>query len=117
MSFRPSIPLLARQKLVYQTTRPGPKLPKHLKNRVIVAERNEAAYQLKVDEAKAAGEAIPPFKEIVKLDPREVGWYKVTRSERGNLPVYTDFRADGGVTTMIRRIKVSLPFVRIWWVE
>lgn len=107
MSFRATPIALAREKLVLQTSRPGQKLPKYLKSRVVLAEATEREYQAKVDTARAAGQPVPKFKQPLKLAPDQLKWYSVSRSEKGNLPVYTDFRGDGGVLTMIRRIKVS----------
>jgi len=80
-------------------------MPVWLRDRVKLAEKKEADYLERVEAAKAAGEPIPRFREEVV--PRDLKWYSVSRSASGNMPVYTEFRGDGGCSTVLRKIQVS----------
>lgn len=105
MSFRPSGVQLALGKRL--TVVPKGRLPRLLRDRVKVAEQREKEYAAQVAEATARGQPIPPFKEMVV--PKNLKFYTVSRSQSGNLPVYTDYRANGDCSTEIRKIQV-----RVW---
>jgi len=113
MSFRASIPRLAAQPAASSSSSSSAAArilvnrapPKHLRAKVKRAEAREAEYALRVAEAKAKGLPIPRFKPLVV--PENLQWYKVGRSSGGELPVYTDVRADGGYKTILKRIEVG----------
>lgn len=122
MSFRASIPRLAAQPLASSSSSASASAsssssaaavrafvnrapPKHLRGKVKRAEAREAEYAIRVAEAQAKGLPIPRFKPLVV--PENLQWYKVERSSGGELPVYTDVRADGGYKTILKRIQVG----------
>lgn len=47
-----------------------------------------------------------------KTSPAKSGWYNITRTRGNQLPVYSDVRANGHRTTLIRRIEGSLPLLK-----
>ena len=104
MSFRPTTLCLAHGRRV-SVVRKG-RLPVLLRDRVKVAEQKERDYEVKVQAAKDANAPIPPFKtpQIVESSKS----YKILRSQNGNLPVYTSYRANGDCSTEIRKIQVGL---------
>ena len=116
MSFRASLPRLAAQPLASSSSSSSSSAaartivnrapPKHLRGKVKRAEAREAEYALRIAEAEAKGLPIPRFKPLVV--PENLQWYKIGRSSGGELPVYTDKRADGGYKTILKRIEVSL---------
>ena len=100
---RPTFPRLVTVRRPSQQHRT--KMPVWLRDRVKLAEKKEADYLERVEAAKAAGEPTPRFREEVV--PRDLKWYSVSRSASGNMPVYTEFRGDGGCSTVLRKIQVS----------
>lgn len=49
---------------------------------------------------------------LKKSTASKAGWYNITRTRGNQLPVYSDVRANGHRTTIIRRVEGSLPLLK-----
>lgn len=49
---------------------------------------------------------------LKKSTPSKAGWYNITRTRGNQLPVYSEVRANGHRTTLIRRIEGSVPLLK-----
>ena len=105
MSFAPTIIRLAPKPLV-NTKNLNRLVPRTLIKKVKAAEAREERWEKAKAEAIALGRPVPLFNPPKPV--KGLKWYRVTRSHHGELPVYTDVKGNGGVTTIVRRIEVGL---------